>query len=50
MEKNVDKAEEQIKKAKNLEKKTNRKLFCIIIIIVIAIIIISGLLGIIIFK
>ena len=43
METNVDKADEQIQKAKNLDKKTNRKLCCIYIIISILIGIIMAL-------
>jgi len=50
MEKNVDKADEQIKKAKNMDKKTNKKLCCIYIIIVILICTIIALVAIIIAK
>ena len=50
MEKYVDKADEQIKKAKNMDKKTNKKLCCIYIIIVILICTIIALVAIIIAK
>ena len=50
MEKYVDKADEQIKKAKNMDKKTNKKLCCIYIIIVILICTIIALVAIIITK
>ena len=50
MESNVDKADKQIQKAKNLEKKTNKRLLCIFFIIAIAIVIILTLIGILIFK
>ena len=50
MEKYVDKADEQIKKAKNMDKKTNKKLCCIYIIIVILICTIIALVAIVIAK